>query len=82
MGCLCLTFREEPLAGRGVARAEPFKQKFEGSTRRRVPEDPALCSLPERARAGSRFSARPFFGVQGSRGIARLKRLIARAPRP
>ena len=25
-------FREEPLAHSGVARSEPFKQKFEGST--------------------------------------------------
>jgi hypothetical protein len=51
-------FREEPLAHSGVARAEPFKQKFEGSTRRRAPEDPALLSLPEHGSAGSRFSAR------------------------
>jgi hypothetical protein len=31
----------EVLAHSGVARAEPFKQKFEGSTRRRVPLFPA-----------------------------------------
>jgi hypothetical protein len=27
MGCSCLTFREEPPAGPGVARAEPSQQK-------------------------------------------------------
>ena len=51
---------EERSAHSGVTRAEPFKQKPEGSIRRRVPEDPALLSLP---------------GTRLGRGLAERKKI-------
>ena len=65
--------RQEPPAHSGVTRAEPFKQKFEGSVRRRVPEDPALLSLPEHGSGGVSLSARRLaaFAKSARRGVIR-----------
>ena len=62
MGCLCRTFREEPLARPCVAWANPSLSVF-----RWVPTPPDVTSLCKRSRAGF-FFANPIRLPGGNRG--------------